>query len=49
MKILILQMCACIHIMGYMLVHLYYVVCALYNAACIREESVKDIYSGLYM
>ena len=33
----------------YMRVHLYYDVCALYNAACIREESVKDVYSGLYM
>ena len=34
--------------MGYTRVHLYYVVCALYNAACIREKSVKDVYSGLY-
>ena len=34
--------------MGYMCVCLYYVVCALYNVACIREESVKDFYSGLY-
>ena len=34
--------------MEYMRVHLYYAVCALYNAACICEKSVKDVYSGLY-
>ena len=35
MKILI-DVCMHTH-MGYMRVHLYYDVCALYNVACIRE------------
>ena len=47
MKILI-DVCMHTH-MGYMRVHLYYDVCALYNVACIREVPVKEVYAGLFV